>query len=287
VFLTALLGWLLFITPIGSLHIANPVDAVSLVLFVVVSLGIVFIIEDLHAAVSELMEANRRLAAAEAEREVMLREAAHRRQNDLQRLIATLRLQAQASRDERVRAALNDATGRVQALARVDMSFERHRNGPATVDTRALLTGMTEDIRQAGSAELRPIAFEVASEAHALPRDQAVPLGLIATELIVNAMKYAFPDDRAGTIQVRFRQEGGHFILTIADDGVGFDPAATPQGTGLGRQLVQALAGQLGGQIEIRRRGPDGGTLCTFRFPSQSPMEQAPMRAEPHRPRAA
>jgi two-component sensor histidine kinase len=267
VLLSALLGVLLFVAPLGSLYIPDPVDAVAMVLFTITGLFIAVLIEDLRVTVVGLIEANRQLAQAEAQQEALLREAAHRWHNDLQRLLATLRLQAQASLDERVRAALADAAERVQALARVNRRFERHRHGAAVVDTQELLIELVEDLRQAAGAELRPIAFTVTAKAHELPRDQAALLGLITTELVGNALKYAFPDGRAGAISVDFRREGDRFVLTVADDGVGFDPAAPPRGTGLGRTLVHGFAAQLGGQAEVRL-GTAEGTRCIVSFPA-------------------
>ncbi|GAA0602384.1 hypothetical protein GCM10009416_45280 [Craurococcus roseus] len=281
VLLGALLGVLLFVAPAGALRIPHATDAVALLLFLGAGLAVAVVIEDMHKAVVELVEANERLAAAEAAQDVLRQEAAHRRQNDLQRLIATLRLQSQTSRDERVRDALDEAIGRMRALARVDMRFERHRGEDATVDTRDLLAGLAEDLRQAGGAELRPIAFSVSAEPHEVPREQAIPLGLVATELISNTLKYAFPEDRAGTVSVGFRREGEEFVLSVADDGVGFDTAAAPKGTGLGRKLVRALVAQLHGRAEVLSGEARGGTLCTVRFPVRLPEDAAAARPLP------
>ena len=281
VVLGAVLAVLLFVAPVGAPHVRDPTDAVALLLFLVSGLAIAAVIEDMHKAISELAEANKLLAAAEAEQEVLRQEAAHRRQNDLQRLIATLRLQAQASPDERVRAALEEAVGRMRALARVDTRFERHRGAAATVDTHDLLIGLAEDLRQAAGAELRPVAFAVSAEPHGLPREQAVPLGLVATELIANALKYAFPGERAGTVSIDFRREGEEFVLSVADDGVGFDPASEPQGTGLGRKLVRALVSQVHGRAEVRAGEGGGGTLCVIRFPVRTPTDAGAARSSP------
>jgi two-component sensor histidine kinase len=96
----------------------------------------------------------------------------------------------------------------------------------------------------------------------------------VATELVANALKYAFPEERAGTVSVGFQREGEGFALTVTDDGVGFDPAAAPKGTGLGGKLVRALVAQLGGRVEVRSGGAQGGTVCTIRFPAR-PAEAA------------
>ena len=283
--LSASIAVAVFVAPVGAPYVRDLNDAVALLLFLASGIAIATVIEDMHKAISELAEANKRLAAAEAEQEVLRQEAAHRRQNDLQRLIATLRLQAQASPDERVRAALEEAMGRMRALARVDMRFERHRGAAATVDTHDLLIGLAEDLRQAAGAELRPVAFAVSAEAHELPREQAIPLGLVATELIANALKYAFPAERAGAVSIDFRRDGEEFVLSVADDGIGFDPASEPHGTGLGRKLVRALVSQLHGRADVRTGEGGGGTRCVVRFPARMPeaagTARPPLAPEP------
>jgi two-component sensor histidine kinase len=280
-FLCAVLGVLLFVVPAGSLFIIDAGDAVALVLFVALSLYVAMLIEGLHSAINELGEANRRLACVEKEQDVLLREAAHRRQNDLQRLVATLRLQARASFSEEVRAALSEAVTRIEALSRIDQQIERHRNDPNKVDVHALLSGLVEDLQQAGSGELRPIFFDVSVEACELPPEQAVPLGIIVTELIANALKYAFPGNRPGKISITFRRDSDGFNLAVSDDGIGFDPTAPAQGTGLGSKLVRTLAGQLGGDLEVGAGAAGNGTLVTMRVPASSPTEPSKMRSVP------
>jgi two-component sensor histidine kinase len=102
-----------------------------------------------------------------------------------------------------------------------------------------------------------------------------VPLGLVLNETVTNALKYAFPEGRAGTVQVRFLRQDSHFVLTVADDGIGIPPEAeldeappghAPRGAGLGTRLLRALAAQLRGHF-ARRPGEDGrGTVAELRF---------------------
>jgi two-component sensor histidine kinase len=95
-------------------------------------------------------------------------------------------------------------------------------------------------------------------------------LGLIINELVLNVLKYAFPDDMEGKVQIRFGRVEDDYVLSVEDDGVGFDPAAPPRGTGIGTQIVRSLTAQLGGQLELAPACPDGnrpGVRWTMRFP--------------------
>jgi two-component sensor histidine kinase len=125
----------------------------------------------------------------------------------------------------------------------------------------------------------------VEAESHVVYNERAVQLGLVLNETVTNALKYAFPDDRAGTVHVRFFREGADLVLVVADNGVGL-PAdgdtdgrrsdALPRSTGLGTRLLQALAAQLRGSF-ARGPGPDGvGTVAALRFPVDAPTMTVP-----------
>ncbi|HEY4167664.1 MAG TPA: ATP-binding protein [Reyranella sp.] len=99
-----------------------------------------------------------------------------------------------------------------------------------------------------------------------------MPLGLIASELVTNAAKYAFPGDCPGKIVVRLNPEGNDAILSVADDGIGLDVglSGTPEtaGTGLGLNMVRGLAQQIRGILAFEN---DGGTPLTLRFKPELP----------------
>lgn len=199
--------------------------------------------------------------------EVELAEAVHRARNDLQAVSAMLQLQASASADPAVGAALLEAAARVRALASLNARLDARAEGVATtIDGRAFVDGLARDLRSMHVAQ-RPVALEAQAEPHPIPLVQAKPLGLILNELVVNALKYAFPDGRAGTVAIAFRHMDGEYLLTVRDDGVGIDPAAPPRGTGLGRRMVRALATQLGGSFTSGPVSDGGGTECVVRWP--------------------
>ncbi len=146
------------------------------------------------------------------------------------------------------------------------------------MDTKEFIEGLCRDLDRAVSGgELRPVALIAEAESHTLDAERAVHLGLVLNELVTNALKYAFPDNGAGTVRVRFNREGESFVLSVSDDGVGLPAHETsaamraagerPLGTGLGTRLLQGLAAQLRGALS-RRQGENGvGTLAELRFP--------------------
>ncbi len=218
---------------------------------------------------------NRTLAAAKhrAEEEarrsgLLLEEWSHRVSNDLYLQVSMLR--AQAGAEPEAAPALRAAAGRVQVLGRVHGRLSRGAAAGAVVDSRDFLEGLMADLRtSAGGA--RPVALAVAAEAHVLPLTAAGDVGLVLNELVTNALKHAFPGNRAGVVRATFRRDGDLLELAVADNGVGM--AAGPlgrTGDGVGGQLLRGLATQLGGRLETAA-GEVGGTVRTLRFPVSAP----------------
>lgn len=194
-------------------------------------------------------------------------EAVHRAHNDLGSIAAMLRLQARAMTDAAARAALLDAEARMRALSSLKTRLNARAAGVATVvNSGDFLNGLAVDLRDMHFGQ-RPVTLDVRTEPHRFLVAQAKPLGLIVNQLVVNALKYAFPGDRNGTVNIAFERRDGDCALTIEDDGIGVDPAAPPRGTGLGRRMVRAPAAQIGGGVQIGP-GADGGTERTVRWRS-------------------
>jgi PAS domain S-box-containing protein len=215
------------------------------------------------ARTRELEAANEQLRKLAAEREMLLVEVNHRAKNSLSIAAALLGLQARRQADPTVRVLFAEVGERINAMARAHDLLSRSQTvqqvdaGSYVVDLCTALEAITpSDDRIHLEAKVEDAIFVSA--------DQAIPLGLAMTELVTNAVKYAFPFPRSGTIltQVR-RPQPGRIALTIQDNGIGM--AGVREGS-LGYGLVRSLVEQLRGDIEIRS---DAGVSVTISFPDQ------------------
>lgn len=269
VLLSAAFTFYLALMPPASMPFNAAPRAAEIVLFIITGLAASTAVASLRSSMHDLAEANERLAAAEREKDLLLRETGHRVKNDLASLMALVRLQERFVTDPAGRAALTSTGERIRVLGRLHDRL-RLADKAAVVDIGRFITELCDDLRTALHG-LRPVALKVQAERCLLPQEQAVAVGLITNELLTNALKYAFPDDRSGTVTIRFSREGGSFELIVADDGVGQQPEKPSSGSsGLGQRLIRSLAGQLGGTVEIGPNSEAGGTRAVARFPAHA-----------------
>jgi two-component sensor histidine kinase len=213
-------------------------------------------------AEAEIHASRDRFAALAAEREVLLREVNHHVGNSLQIIASLLHLQASSATQEDVKAALTNAMGRVAAVAQV------HRRLYTSHDLKSVLLNqylesLLEDLRRSAEGN-RMSRLTLKAEPIEIDPDRAVAIGIIVNELVMNAVKYAYPDG-AGPIHVELKADGDDLLLTISDDGVGLNVKADPRSTGLGQRIVSAMASKLEASVE---RDPDhSGTRVLVRFP--------------------
>ena len=278
-----------FVEPIGTLKIPNTEAGLSIGLFVAVGLFIAILTEALHLAYVDAADAHRqtdearrlaeeareRAQAGERDVALLMAEFSHRVKNDLARVAAIMGLQASGAPAD-IAAALQAAANRVRVIAKVHDRLARH-DGKVLVDAHDFLHDLVRDLRTS-IADLRPVGLFLEGEHHMLSVSRAGAVGLIANELITNALKHAFPGDRDGIVRVGFYRDGPDFRLVVADDGISM--ASTPPGElqedpaqrgGMGRRLVRALAAQIGGRVEMSRTSASDGTTHTLRFPVAQP----------------
>jgi two-component sensor histidine kinase len=162
------------------------------------------------------------------------------------------------------------AAERVSVMAKVQRRLVRFE-GAVLADSRSFIEELCRDLETA-LIGLRPIRLDIEAESHPIPLNQAVSVGLIINELLVNALKYAFPDDRDGRVSVTFTRTGHEYCLAVTDNGVGLstahESASAPSSTGLGQRLIRSFVAQLGGRHEIEPCSP--GTRVRVCFPAST-----------------
>ena len=189
------------------------------------------------------------LRASNARLEALLGEVNHRVANSLQLVSAMVRLQATALTDPSAQEALEDTQRRIQAIAQVHRRLYTS-NDVESVDMQEYLGALVDELAETWSTEALPRALSLAAEPIRLPTDRAVSLGVIVTELVTNACKYAYPTG-GGEVRVALRRiDDDVFLLAVEDDGCGIPEDATPRGTGLGTKLIRAMAQSLQSIVE-------------------------------------
>lgn len=220
-------------------------------------------------AEAEVHASRDRYAALAAEREVLLREVNHRVGNSLQIITSLLHLQANSSNDEHVKTALTNAMGRVAAIAQVHRRLYTSQD-LKTVMLNQYLEALLEDLRRSAEGN-RMSRLTLKAEPAEIDPDRAVAIGIIVNELVMNAVKYAYPDG-AGPIHVELRSCEEGLKLTITDDGVGLEvKMENPHSTGMGQRIVSAMATKLNTKVE--RDPSHRGTRMVMRL--NDPAESA------------
>jgi two-component sensor histidine kinase len=218
-------------------------------------LGIITIARDIEF----LKQAERELRAADDRKSLLLHDINHRVKNSLASVAGLLELRRLEVDDQDAQNALSASIRQLVVLSHV---FDRLHQSTSKESIRigAFLEDLCDDLRR--SVVGGHVMLDASIEDAVLTMDRAIALGLIVNELVANALKYAFPGDRAGKIVVRLQADRpSGLCLVVEDDGVGLSNDR-PEGTG--RALVGALARQLGGGVEWRQ---SRGTSALIRFP--------------------
>ena len=196
----------------------------------------------------EKTSAEEELRASNARLEALLAEVNHRVANSLQIVSAMVRMQASGVADEAARAALEDTQARITAIAQVHRRLYTGSD-VESVDMREYLAALIAELSATWSTPASPRELRLAADPLRLPTDRAVSLGVIVTELVSNACKYAYPDG-PGEVRIFLTQEDDQrFRLSVEDDGVGMVDDA-PKGTGVGTRLIRAMAQSLDSIVE-------------------------------------
>jgi two-component sensor histidine kinase len=195
------------------------------------------------------------------EKETLLEELQHRIANSLQIIASIILMKARAVKSEETRFHLEDAHKRVLSIAAVQKQLHALAAAGA-IEIAPYLSQLCESLAHSMIGDTRPISLTVVGVGGSATSRQAESLGLIVTELVMNSLKHAFPDDKAkGQIAVAYDMIGTNWKLSISDNGIGKPDGGFAQGkSGLGTGIVKALAHQLDAQVEILA-SPDGTTV--------------------------
>ncbi len=217
--------------------------------------------------ITERRRAQQHLEDALREKTVLLNEVHHRVKNNLQIISSLLNLQAEHASDPRLRAILGESCGRVKAMSLTHQLLYERRDF-ARLDLADYLQRLAQAIRVSyrpahGRVALR---LELPADGVSLDLERSIPCGLLVNELLTNAFKHAFPEEREGEIVIELYEDGdGMICFSIADDGVGLpSDVDLAKGSSLGWQLVPLFVDQLHGVLEIERRN---GARFSVRFP--------------------
>ena len=185
------------------------------------------------------------------QKEVMLEEMRHRIANSLQIIAGIILMKASRVESEETRAHLQDAHKRVISVAAVQEQLHAPENA-GRVDMSPYLAGLSRTLSISMISDNREVVIKVVGEGGTATSREAESLGLIVTELVMNALKHAFPAEKSdGRIVIAYDVDGTNWKLSVADNGVGKPEGLSAQSkSGLGTSIVKALAQQLGAKVE-------------------------------------
>jgi two-component sensor histidine kinase len=188
------------------------------------------------------------------EKAVLLQEVQHRVANSLQIIASVLMHSARRVQSEEARGYLRDAHHRVLSIAAVQRHLAASHLG--NVALRPYVTQLCESLGASMIYDPARLSIEANVDDSVVDANTSVSLGLIITELVINALKHAFPTQKRGKVIIDYRGGGGKWTLSVTDNGIGMPTGANQAKPGLGTGIVEALAKQLRGAIHMTDAAP-------------------------------
>ncbi len=184
------------------------------------------------------------------DKEVLLQELQHRVANSLQIIASVLMQSAKRVQSEETRLHLHDAHHRVMSIATLQRHLATSRVGE--VELRPYLHDLCQSIGASMIPDHGKLSLTATVDDSRTSPDTSVSLGLIVTELVINALKHAFPGEHdGGKITVTYAAQGTGWAMTVSDNGVGMPASAGLGKPGLGTGIVDALSKQLGARVHV------------------------------------
>ena len=189
----------------------------------------------------------------------------HRVANSLQIIASILLLKARTVQSEEIRLHLHDAHQRVMSVATVQQQLQASGLNES-IEIGPYLSKLCDSLAKSMVGDRRPVSIKVQATSGRATSSEAVSLGLIVTELVINALKHAFSSGETGEILVSYDARGPGWRLSVSDNGTGFGGAGAEVHTGLGTSIIGALAQQLNAKVE-KSAGPKGTTVSVTAVP--------------------
>ncbi len=205
------------------------------------------------------------------EKAILIQEVQHRVANSLQIIASVLMQSARRVQSDEARGHLQNAHHRVMSIAAVQKQLSTSKGGK--VPLKAYLTLLCESLGASMIADEDRLSIAVDVDDSSVEADVSVSLGLIVTELVINALKHAFPDQPKGKITVSYRSSDCDWTLIIADDGIVMPVGRAAPKPGLGTGIVEALTKNLQGELEVSSAEP--GTIVTIRHQADAQDQAA------------
>jgi two-component sensor histidine kinase len=199
-----------------------------------------------------LLEKSNLIQANLDEKEVLLREIHHRVKNNLQFISSLLNLQSRHVGDPQTRQVLDEGRYRIQSMALVHQKLYQEDNLKG-VEMPSYISNLMETLVHSYQVDRNRIQVTMDLDEVRLDIDSATPIGLILNELITNAFKYAFVEQKTGELAIKLKEQNDHLELSVRDNGRGF-----PKGFQLennlqfGWELIQSLASRLKASIDVK-----------------------------------
>jgi polar amino acid transport system substrate-binding protein len=216
---------------------------------------------------SERVKAEQALMRSLAEKEILLQEVHHRVKNNLQVISSLINLQlSENDKSSVMTRSLIDMEARVRSMSLVHEILYQSEDF-SSVELASYISSLCDHLLEAYAVDQKRVKILVSANGIFLPLEKAVPCGLLINELVVNALKHAFPDGRSGTIKISMGNTGRDaFSLTVSDDGIGATRMELEEGKNksIGVRLVKSLSEQLGGQCQTESTNSGVTTSVVF-----------------------
>jgi len=196
------------------------------------------------------------------EKDVLIKEINHRVKNNLSVVVSLLNMQLSKAKDTFHKKLFEECQSKVEAIASIHRITQNAENF-GLVNIQDFVERLTQDLLEFHASEEREILISQEIDSISITIDQAVPLALIINEVITNAYKHAFPENRDGLVTVKIKSIDGKVNTVISDNGIGFNFENIQSGS-IGIDIIDGLCEQLDGEMKYDN---SNGTTFTMSFP--------------------